>query len=388
MNSDKPKRLLIISNMAHHYRDGILVGHGSTAREISQLPQLCDEVVHIGCLHEDAAPSSDLPYNSDRIRFIPLPPAGGSRWLDKLAILRRAPQYVSTILRELSKADYVHVRCPANIPLLALFVLMFARHPAPKHRWVKYAGNWKPHGREALSYTLQRWLLRSGLTRGQVTVNGEWPGEPAHVYTFFNPCLTDQECEEGARIADNKQLSSPMRLLFVGTLNKAKGVERLLEIMVQLRHSGLQAYLDVIGDGAARLGYLQSVTELGISGMVTFHGALPRTELGRFYANAHCLLLPTSSSEGWPKVISEGMAYGVVPIAGNVSSISQYLRRFGTGRVFAPDDISSFADAVLWYAQSPHAWAQEAQRGVLAAKYFTYSAYLDAVAHLFGLNDQ
>ena len=43
---------------------------------------------------------------------------------------------------------------------------------------------------------------------------------------------------------------------------------------------------------------------------------------------AYLMLFP-SESEGWPKVLSEGKAYGVVPVTSDVSSIPQYLREFG-----------------------------------------------------------
>ena len=61
--------LLIVSNMAHYFRDGQLVGHGTTALEISYLAQLFDEIRHIACLHPVEPPLSALPYRSDRIIY-------------------------------------------------------------------------------------------------------------------------------------------------------------------------------------------------------------------------------------------------------------------------------------------------------------------------------
>lgn len=373
--------LLIISNMAHYLRDGVVVGWGPTAQEIGHLAGLFREVRHVGCLHDVPAPPSALPYPSDRVRLIPLPPSGGPTWRHKLGILRRIPLYLSTILRELRRADVVHVRCPANIPLIACFALTFRR--SPRGRWIKYAGNWRPGGREAISYTLQRWWLRRGFAGGRVTVNGRWPDQPGHVRSFLNPCLTAEEFSEGARIAAAKQIDRPLRLLFVGALNRPKGVGRVLDIFARLRRSGLDAELELVGDGPERPAFERRAAELGIIDRITFHGWLPRPDLGPIYGRAHIFLFPTTSSEGWPKVLSEAMAYGAVPVAGAISSIPQILEATGAGIAVEPDNLDGFASAILGLADDPDRWSAMSRAGVAAAPGFTYEAYLDSVRGLF-----
>jgi glycosyltransferase involved in cell wall biosynthesis len=124
------------------------------------------------------------------------------------------------------------------------------------------------------------------------------------------------------------------------------------------------------------------VASLGCEDLVTFHGWLPRPALAPIYGRSHMLLFPTSSSEGWPKVLSEAMAYGVVPIAGNVSCIPQFLEKFDTGRYFDPDDIESFAEAIAWYASHVNEWKRQSNNGMKAASAFSYSNYVRAVTSL------
>jgi glycosyltransferase involved in cell wall biosynthesis len=76
------------------------------------------------------------------------------------------------------------------------------------------------------------------------------------------------------------------------------------------------------------------------------------------------------------------MAYGVVPVSTNISSIPQYLRRFETGRTFAPDDLDGFTKAFRWYAANPDVWKQESLKGMQAAHEFTYDAYLNQLRTL------
>jgi len=377
-------RLLVVSHTAH-YRDGAsLLGLGPTVREIDHLATLFEEVRHLAPLHDGKPPESALPYRSG-VRLVPVPPAGGGGLADKLAVARLAPRYAAAILREAAECDVIHVRCPANISLLAVLLLAVARHP--ERRWVKYAGNWAAGSREPWSSKLPRRLLTGSSHRAVVTVNGEWPDQPPHVRSFLNPCLTEEELREGCRVASVKLLAPPARLLFVGRLDEAKGAGRVLEVLFRLAARGLRARARFVGDGPRRGDLERRAAELPSGTTAQFLGPLPRTELASLYADSDLLLLP-SSSEGWPKALSEGMAYGVVPVASDVGCIPQYLRRFGAGRSLPAEDLDGFAEAVAGYCLSPAAWKAESQKCVEAARAFSYDNYLEAVKTLLGLEDK
>jgi glycosyltransferase involved in cell wall biosynthesis len=273
---------------------------------------------------------------------------------------------------------------------------------------VKYAGNWQPSEKanrtlwamqnipqaeipikktwrswralreikkEPWSYKLQRWWLQKGLHKGIVTVNGIWPNQPKHVYTFPNPCLTQAELSEGQIAAHLKTLKQPIQLLFIGRLEEAKGAGRTLEIASLLASAGIDFQLNMIGDGPAKKSYEYMIKNFGLSEKVELLGWLPKNELADYYAQAHFSLLP-SASEGWPKVLSEGMAYGVVPLAGAVSSIPQILEESGAGLALPPDQPQAFAQAIQAYLDNPQSWQAASQAGVFNAEKFSYAHYL------------
>lgn len=375
-------KLLIISHTPHYLDSGIIKGWGPTLREIDHLATVFEEVIHVAPIYKRTAPESSLAYRASNVRLRGVTPAGGAGLLAKLGILVHAFNYVRVILSELRRADVVHVRCPANIPLMAVILLAFRK--SPQKRWIKYAGNWNPDGREAWSYTFQRWWLRRNFARAKVTVNGEWENQPHHIHTFFNPCLTDKEIQEAQQATSDREFTTPLQLLFVGNLNTPKGVGRALEILAQLQKIGIDATLDLIGDGEERQSFENQAEQLGIKDLVTFHGWIPRTALGEYYRNAHFLLFP-SGSEGWPKVISEAMAYGVVPIASAVSSIPQYLAQFGVGKALPPTAIAQFVEAIQEYVRNPQSWRVESRKAQQAAELFTYRQYLERVKVLLEL---
>ncbi len=372
-------RLLVVSHTPHYRRNGQLVGWGATVRELDYLAELFDELVHVAPVYEGQAPSSAQAYSSDRVRVRTVAPAGGQRLDQKLTILTQYPAYGRVIRQELKDVDAVHVRCPANISLLALGMLMQAERPA--YRWVKYAGNWQPDGADPWTYGLQRRWLAENRHRGVVTINGRWPDQPPHVHTFDNPSLTVAEIEESRRMTEPRQLTGPAEILFVGALTDGKGAGRALEVARHLRDAGVPFRLHLLGDGPDRPRYEGYVDRYQLENVI-FHGWMPRDAMGQYYSQAHFVLLP-SQSEGWPKVLSEGMAYGAVPIAGAVSSIAQTLAETGAGMALPYDDTQGMAEAIAAYMAEPDRRLAAAAAGMAAANRFTYGHYQSAVAALF-----
>ena len=375
-------KLLIVSHTPHYLRGDAVVGFGPTVREIDHLTRLFTSVVHLAPLHrQERAPASALPYRSSAVSLQPLPVTGGEGGLAKLGILLHAPAFLRTLRHELKSADAWHVRAPANVALLAMatFPLLPAR-PC----WIKYAGNWHPGGPEAFSYTWQRRWLARPRELVAVTVNGRWPGDPPHLVAFRNPSFEADEI--AAAGTGPRRLPGPgevLELLFVGRLEEKKGAGRALEVLAGLRARGVAAHLVLVGDGPGRPIFENRAVELGVENASVFFGELPRPELIPLYHRAHFLLLPSRSSEGWPKVLSEAMAYGALPLAGAISSIPQILSEAGVGRSLPPGDIEGFVATLGEYLARPELFATESARAREVAADFTYDRHLAAIQELF-----
>jgi glycosyltransferase involved in cell wall biosynthesis len=376
-------KLLIVSNMAHYVDSSRVLGWGPAVREIDQLAALFDEVRHLAMLHPGPPPPTALAYSSPKITLLPLEPSGGPGVWAKLGILRRAPAYLKACRRELRRADAVHVRCPAQLSVEALLLLGFIRRP--KLCWAKYAGNWRPSGGEPFFYGLQRRWLERGFHGGLVTVNGEWPDQPAHVCSLHNPCCSEAEWRLADARTRYKKLSEPLRLLFAGNFRPSKGAERALRLLGELRDRGWRARLDFAGDGPQSCELRELAASLGLADSVTFHGWLAPANLQDLYREAHFLVLP-SSTEGWPKVLSEAMAFRAVPLAGAVSCIPQVLHTTQAGVAVPADDVRGFAAEIEKLAHDPAGWRLMADNGQRAAAGFTYETYVERVGQLLRMD--
>ena len=381
-------KLAVISH-TEHYLDaaGQVHGWAATVRELSRLAPLFDEVVHLAPLHPGSPPASAAPYTSPRLELRPLRPTGGAGLVAKWGIVRYLPTLWRQIDQVCGEADLIHVRAPANIALTALIYLDVRRISKPC--WVKYAGNWRPDpASDYFSYRLQRRRLSVPRPWRAVTVNGRWPGDGAHVHAFLNPCLTDDEWQTAKEAAASKPFTGALQLLFVGRLDEQKGGMRAVRIARRLQERGLDVQLTVAGDGA-EADAVRAAAEGGDG--IRWVGWRSRSELDELYAAAHFLLLP-SRAEGWPKVLSEAMAHGALPVAGDVSAIGQILQDLqatsegneAIGWVLPPGDEEEFVQLIqaLW-RDDPSTRAARARTASEAAGAFTYRKHVERVRTLF-----
>lgn len=323
--------LTIISH-TEHFRllDGSIVGLGSTVTEVNYLLDVFDEIIHVAMLHEGKAPPSCLRYVSERIKFVPIPALGGTTIKSKLSILGRMPEVIRTVKSAISKSDYFQFRAPTGI---GVFVIPYLVWFSSKKGWFKYAGNWQQK-RAPLAYRFQRWVLIN--QRRKVTINGHWKNQPKHCLSFENPCLTSEEIKIGQKVIDCKTFNSDaISLCFVGRVEEEKGVGLLINALLDLSDNEKLKInsVHIVGDGKALTYYKSKVRKSNLN--IIFHGFLPRNDVHNIYKQSHCIVLP-SASEGFPKVISEALNYGCIPVVSDISSISHYVKNEINGFLFYP----------------------------------------------------
>ncbi|MDN3725301.1 glycosyltransferase [Aequorivita sp. SDUM287046] len=309
--------LAIISHTEHYQNpDGTIVGWGPTISEINHLANAFEEIYHIAFLHPGNPPPSSLPYISENIKFVPLKPVGGNGIEAKLRILGNIPAIINTVGKTLKKVDIFQLRTPTG---MGVFLIPYLTFFSNKKGWYKYAGNWN-QTQPPLGYALQRWMLKNQSRK--VTINGSWPNQPEHCLTFENPCLTEKERKEGLLITKEKSFELPFTFCFVGRLEDAKGVQRIIDAFGALDSLENLKVIHFIGNGVKMDSYKAQCKALNLP--VIFHGFLNRDEVFHIYREAQFILLP-SDSEGFPKVIAEGMNFGCIPIVSDISSIGQYV---------------------------------------------------------------
>lgn len=321
MPSDLPtgRKLLVVSDTSMYDSDNGIAGFEPVVRELDSISHLFDEIIWLGYKQKDSKSAMSFP-KAKNINLIPMPASGGGGWMGLLKILMYYPVYLFYMLRFLPGVTHLHSRAPSHPALIAMWL---SKKMNSVVCWHKYAGNWnEPHPPK--SYAFQRQYLRSIRKKNVFgTINGSWPNQEKHLLSFENPCLFEAERIAANEMAKSKSFDGKLILLFVGNLSAFKGVKQLVQAMSSLQNKDRFEHLYIVGDGILReeLEQMAKQTE-GIQ--ISVLGALNREELSSLYMKAHLNILP-SASEGFPKVIAEGAAYGCIPLVTDVSSIGQYI---------------------------------------------------------------
>lgn len=158
-----------------------------------------------------------------------------------------------------------------------------------------------------------------------------------------------EDYRERPRRAEN----GPLRLIFVGRLEKVKGLDTLLAAMEILKAEPLDIRLTIVGDGSLRSWLETELVSHGLSDRVDLTGPVPfGRELFDLYRSADIMVLP-SYSEGLPLVLVEAMANSLPVIASAVGGIPEIVEHEKNGLMVPPGNPSELADAIRRLASSP-----------------------------------
>lgn len=154
---------------------------------------------------------------------------------------------------------------------------------------------------------------------------------PNGVATHINPIQCTHapiQYEHARRHTPHNTFSSPLRLLFVGRLDYAKGFDLLYSAFATLDPDKFE--LIVIGESV-----LNDLKALPALPNMTYLGWLPQERLADYYSNADVLVVP-SRWEAFGLVVVEAATYGCPTLSSNTPGLVQLVTDGITGKIFDP----------------------------------------------------
>lgn len=167
-------------------------------------------------------------------------------------------------------------------------------------------------------------------------------------------------------------------LLFVGRLERLKGVEIILRALAAVAGRHPDVRLLVLGEDSrdapeSEKGRLQAIAaDLGIAHRVDFLGPVAHHELPFFYAAAEACLMP-SYSESFGLVGLEAQACGCPVIASNVAGLASVVRDEVTGYLVNGSAVDAYAGRIGTLLDSPQQSELMGRRGILLAQRFDWN---------------
>ena len=152
--------------------------------------------------------------------------------------------------------------------------------------------------------------------------------------------------DSGVFEVGNKTEIDKVTFVFLGWVEKFKGVHHLVEAAHQLTEQGCRNFLVNICGGGSQLGPLKKqCEELDLEDVIKFHGWVSGADKMNALASANIAVLP-SYSEGMPNSLLEGMASGLAVIATPVGGIPSLIRSQEQGFLVKARDTSALANAM------------------------------------------
>lgn len=382
---ERPRRLAVIGD-TQHYRDaeGRLCALEPVVNQLDRWAELFDEVVLNAPLDPGPPPAGFAPYRGTNYRIEPLRRAGGNTLLAKLGLLLHVVPWAWSTRRVARQVDAVHLRCPCNIGLIAIF----STWRAVPYRYALYAGVWQGYAGEPRFFTLQRRLLASRFFGGPVSVYASRRPDRPHLEPFFSPSYSAEDWTEAGPGADAKvariaagSAADPVRLITVGRLTTNKNQRTAVRAVAAVVEAGIDASLDVYGDGPCRTELEDLAASLGIAERVRFHGSVNFDVVMAGFADADLHLLSTRQ-EGFGKVLLEGMVHATVPVFSSSPVADEIAGSGARGVVVGAEDDAGMARAVVGLVQDRARWAAMAADARAYAATVSLDAFQDRVREL------
>lgn len=163
--------------------------------------------------------------------------------------------------------------------------------------------------------------------------------DPRRIVVLPNPVAVPATLPE-------RPTAPPVKLVFFGLINQAKGVFDLLQATATIADGSDQRFHLWIAGGGGELDQAKALAlELGVTSRVTFLGWVGPKERDEVMADADIFLLP-SYFEGLPMSLLEAMSWGLAPITTPVGGIPDIIDHEGNGLLVQPGEIAALAAAM------------------------------------------
>jgi glycosyltransferase involved in cell wall biosynthesis len=151
-----------------------------------------------------------------------------------------------------------------------------------------------------------------------------------------------------------KKKTEEKRILFVGSVSFAKGIDLLIEAARIVKERFPEVIFDIVGPGNKK--YLteikKRVNDLGLKMAINFHGFKNAEEIKELHNKSRVLILP-SRMENSPNAICEAMASGLPCIASKAGGIPSIIKDGHNGLLFETGNYEKLAEKIIKLLSNP-----------------------------------
>ncbi len=316
------------------------------------------------------APCSQTPTDGLKDFVIPLGrpipvPSGGSIARITLSIRLSAP--VKRLLAR-ENFDVVHI----HEPLTPMLPVTFLRNSDCLNVGTFHAYHSKPRGYGLAKPILSHWFKR---LHGRIAVSESakkfvsrhFPAD----YHIIPNGIDIQRFSPAKKPIDHLN-DGRLNILFVGRMEKRKGLDYLLKAYSLLKIDYPDARLVVVGPGERLLKKYKKIIQQNDIEDVVFAGNVPYDELPRYYCSCHVFCAPATGEESFGIVLLEAMACGKPVVATNIEGYAGLISNGKEGLLVRPKNERSLKDALCTFLADRSLMAITGERGRAKAEEYCW----------------
>lgn len=240
------------------------------------------------------------------------------------------------------------------------------------------------------TWMADRWLMKPGVAVADEIVadsaatanalKAQFPGCGKKLDVIY-PGLTTIGGTVASRGLSQFGIDRPY-ILFVGTLEPRKNLQRLLQAYASLQESTRQQFLLVLAGGQGwRLGDLKRhIVNLQIEPSVRLTGYVSDADLALLYSHARFLAMP-SLYEGFGFPIIEANAMGIPVLTSSISSMPEVAGKAGI--LVDPNDVQSIRDGLESLATDNTLHARLVENAMPNSARFDWTESALQLVHIF-----
>lgn len=353
--------------LGFHYHIPMMHDEAGRPRTAGYLGRFLDSIAveckHLTCFmhspRSDEIPQMDYTLTSSNLSWINIGPHTSipRRMLQSRQIANHVREYADML-------DVLLIRGPSpllpamasaarNIPIALLIVGSYLDgvDDLPQRRWRKEAIRLWSYW----NYRQQMRVAKKSFTfvNSHKLYEQMHPSVPHLVETRTTTLSTSDFFER-----EDTCLSKPVRLLYTGRIDRAKGLFEMVEALQMLRERGQDIVLDLVG--WPQVGdpivdqLMQAAHEKGIHDYIFYHGyKAVGPELFSYYKQADIYIIASQNSEGFPRTIWEALAHSLPVVATKVGSIPNFLENGKNSCLVEPKNSHALSEAIMHILENP-----------------------------------
>ena len=346
---------------------------GGVTEHISHLNEQFQGMGHeVRILAPSSQSEEELPYdNLYRVgKTIVRVPTNAS--VARISLSLTLSRQVKEILAN-ERFDVVHLHEPLA-PALPITVL--------RHSRTVNVGTFHTYRRSHFAYLYGKPLLKRYFNRlqGRELIERYFPSQYRIIPNGIDMRLFQSALPPFPELDDGK-----LNVLFVGRLEKRKGLNYLLRALRRVQESGAHdVRLIVVGafTEEQRAEYEKRVGRLGLS-HVRFVGFVSREDKVRYYKSCHVFCAPSTGGESQGIVLLEAMAAGKPVVASDIEGYHAVLEGTGAGALVPPEDDAALARELTRFLDDESLRRETGAKGLVAAQDYSWEKIATQLAAFY-----